>query len=106
MRFCVRILIDLQFASVGLPMSENIKASTYNNKKFEKNSKSDVFFNFGNQQIADLKKDDFMDTHHYISECLTFFVFFQIARKCDISSRDLNRDLNLNLKPPTYYCDG
>ena len=55
-----------------------------------------------------------MDTHQYISECLTNLVFFQIARKCDISSRDLNRDLNLNrnlkmnlnLKPPTYYYDG
>ena len=53
-----------------------------------------------------------MDTHQYISECLTKLVFFQIARKCDISSRDLNRDLNLNLnlnlnlKPPTYYYDG
>ena len=36
------------------------------------------------------------------------FSFFQIARKCDNSSRDLNRDLNLNLnlKPPTYYYDG
>ena len=43
-----------------------------------------------------------MDTHHYISECLTFFVFFHIPRKCDISSRDVNRDLNLNLNPPTY----
>ena len=51
-----------------------------------------------------------MDTHQYISDCLTNLVFFQIARKCDISSRDLNRDLNLNrnlkmklnLKPPTY----
>ena len=47
-----------------------------------------------------------MDTHHYISECLTFFVFFHIPRKCDISSRDVNRDLNLNLNPPTYYYDG
>ena len=59
-----------------------------------------------------------MDTHQYISESLTNLVFFQIPRKCDISSRDLNRDLNLNLKmnlnlnlnlnlkPPTYYCDG
>ena len=45
-----------------------------------------------------------MDTHQYISECLTNLVFFQIPRKCDISSRDLNRDLNL--KPPTYYYDG
>ena len=49
-----------------------------------------------------------MDTHQYISDCLTNLVFFQIARKCDISSRDLNRDLNLklkmnlNLNPPTY----
>ena len=51
-----------------------------------------------------------MDTHQYISECLTNLVFFQIPRKCDISSRDLNRDLNLklkmnlnlNLNPPTY----
>ena len=42
-----------------------------------------------------------MDTHQYISECLTNLVFSQIARKCDISSRDLNRDLNLNLKPLT-----
>ena len=40
-----------------------------------------------------------METHQYISECLTNLVFSQIARKCDISSRDLNRDLNLNLKP-------
>ena len=51
-----------------------------------------------------------MDTHQYISESLTNLVFFQIPRKCDISSRDLNRDLNLNLnlnlKPPTYYYDG
>ena len=55
-----------------------------------------------------------MDAHQYISECLTTLVFFQIARKCDISSRDLNRDLNLNLnlnlnlkrKTHTYYCDG
>ena len=53
-----------------------------------------------------------MDTHQYISECLTNLVFFQIPRKCDISSRDLNRDLklnlnlNLNLNPPTYYYDG
>ena len=45
-----------------------------------------------------------MDTHQYISECLTNLVFSQIARKCDISSRDLNRDLNL--KPPIYYYDG
>ena len=45
-----------------------------------------------------------MDTHQYISESLTNLVFFQIPRKCDISSRDLNRDLklNLNLNPPTY----
>ena len=42
--------------------------------------------------------NDFMDTHQYISECLTNLVFFQIARKRDISWRDLNRDLNLNLK--------
>ena len=51
-----------------------------------------------------------MDTHQYISECLTNLVFLQILRKCDISSRDLNRDLNLNLNlnlnPPTYYYDG
>ena len=49
-----------------------------------------------------------MDTHQYISESLTNLVFFQIPRKCDISSRDLNRDLKLkmNLKPPTYYYDG
>ena len=58
--------------------------------------------------FADEKKDDFMDTHQYISECLTNLVFSQIARKCDNSSRDLNRDLNLNLnlKPHTYYYDG
>ena len=43
-----------------------------------------------------------MDTHQYISVCLTNLVFFQIARKCDISSGDLN----LNLKPPAYYYDG
>ena len=49
-----------------------------------------------------------MDTHQYISESLTNLVFFQIPRKCNNSSRDLNRDLNLNrnLKPPTYYYDG
>ena len=49
-----------------------------------------------------------MDTHQYISESLTNLVFFQIPRKCDISSRDLNRDLKLkmNLNPPTYYYDG
>ena len=29
--------------------------------------------------------NDFMDTHQYISECLTNLVFFQIARKRDIS---------------------
>ena len=58
----------------------------------KKTQKSDVFINFGNKKIADEKKDDFMDTHQYISECLTNLVFFQIARKCDISWRDLNRD--------------
>ena len=51
-----------------------------------------------------------MDTHQYISECLTNLVFSQIARKCDNSWRDLNRDLNLNLnrklKTHTYYYDG
>ena len=49
-----------------------------------------------------------MDAHQCISECLTNLVFFQIPLKCDISSRDLNRDLklNLNLNPPTYYYDG
>ena len=31
------------------------------------------------------------------------FIFFQIARKCDISWQDLNLDLNLlNVKTPTY----
>ena len=35
-----------------------------------------------------------MDTHQYISECLTNELFSQIAHKCDILSRDLNRDLN------------
>ena len=34
-----------------------------------------------------------MDTHQYISECLTFLVFFQIARKCENSSQDLNLNL-------------
>ena len=34
------------------------------------------FFLFGNQKIADEKKDDFIDTHPYISECLTNLVFF------------------------------
>ena len=72
----------------------------------KKNQKSDVFINFGSKKIADEKKDDFMDTHQNISECLTNLVFFQIARKCDNSSRDLNRDLKMNLKPPTYYYDG
>ena len=62
------------------------------------------FFKFGNQKIADEKKDDFMDTHHYISECLIFLVFFQIAHKCEISWRDLKRNMTLNcdLKPHTY----
>ena len=59
----------------------------------KKTPKSDVLFNFGNQKIADEKKDDFMDTHHHISECLIFLVFFQIAHKCYISWRDLDRDL-------------
>ena len=58
----------------------------------KKTPKSDVLFNFENKKIADEKKDDFMDTHNYISECLIFLVFFQIAHKCDISWRDLNRD--------------
>ena len=66
----------------------------------KKTQKSDVFINFGNKKIADEKKDDFMDTHQYKSECLTNLIFYQIACQCDISSRDLNRDLNL--KPPTY----
>ena len=39
-----------------------------------------------------------MDTHQYISECLTFLVFFQIARKCENSLEDLN----LNLITHTY----
>ena len=51
----------------------------------KKTPKSSVLINFGNKKIADEKKDDFMDTHNYISECLTFFVFFQIACKCNIS---------------------
>ena len=49
-----------------------------------------------------------MDTHQYISECLTNLVFIQIARKCENSWRELNRDLNLNrnLNTHTYYYDG
>ena len=42
----------------------------------KKTQKSDVFINFVNKKIADEKKDDFMDTHQYISECLTYLVFF------------------------------
>ena len=108
MRFCVRLLFDLQFASVGLPMSQNIKASTVTITKIWKKPKIWRFFQFWKSKNRRIKKDDFMDTHQYISECLTFFVFFQIARKCDISWRDLKRHLNLNrdLKPHTYYYDG
>ena len=44
-------------------------------QKNEKNPNSDVFINFDNQKIADEKWIDFMDTHQYISECLTNLVF-------------------------------
>ena len=33
-----------------------------------------------------------MDTHQFISEGLTNLVFFQVARKCENSWRDLNMD--------------
>ena len=39
-----------------------------------------------------------MDTHHIYLSVWQILFFFQIARKRDISWRDLNRDLNLNLK--------
>ena len=34
----------------------------------KKTPKSDVFINFVYKKITDEKKDDFMDTHQYISE--------------------------------------
>ena len=66
---------------------------TYKREKYHKIWR---FYQFYNQKSTDQKKDDFMDTHQYISECLTNLVFSQIARKCDISWQDLN------LKTPTY----
>ena len=55
MRFCVRLLFDLQFASVGLPMSQNIKASTYNNK-YMKKTQNLTFFSILEINKSQIKK--------------------------------------------------